>query len=116
MEAQIPSPVPPPSADPFSNAQWSILAAIADTVVPSFTPFKSDALIQHPLRRDIYDSTFQLVTKMASLEGEKDIVTTYLDERPSTQPEFKEHLNRLLADYLDPSNKNQLLLILSALR
>lgn len=110
---------PPPAQDPLSAEQWNILAAIADTVTPCFAHQQGNKLLQHPLRGEVYDATakrlrdLQVSTDEASAS---DVVPAYLAENATAQPEFKEHMMRLLAFYMTETSRKPLLFILSALK
>ncbi|KAF2160950.1 hypothetical protein M409DRAFT_28555 [Zasmidium cellare ATCC 36951] len=106
---------PPPSQDPLSAEQWSILAAIADTVTPSFAQSTGNRLLQHPLRGEVYDATAKRLRDLSTDAASSDVVPAYLAENATAQPEFKEHMMRLLAFYMTEMSRKPLSFILSTL-
>lgn len=111
------APLPPlPSKDPLSAEQWGIFSAIADAVTPSFTPSKGNRLLQHPLRREVFDGAAKRIQTLARLDASNaDLATAYLGES-STQPEFREHFTRLITFFMSETSRNGLLFILNALK
>lgn len=108
---------PPPSQSPLSDEQWSILSAIADTVTPSFSPSASNRLLQHPLRGEVFDATAKRIRDLATADAAaSDVVPAYLAESATAQPEFKEHISRMLAFYMSETATKPLLFILNALK
>lgn len=108
---------PPPAQDPLSAEQWSILSAIADTVTPCFTQQHGNKLLQHPLRSEVYDATAKRLRDLSTDDApSSDVVPAYLAENATAQPEFKEHMMRLLAFYMTETARKPLLFILSALK
>ncbi|OQO05775.1 hypothetical protein B0A48_09869 [Cryoendolithus antarcticus] len=90
-------PLPPsPEQDPLTAEQWSILAAIADTVVPSFTSSMGNRLLQHPLRSQVYDTARNRIAQLAGASVGSDVITTYLGESATSTPEFRNAVSRLL--------------------
>ena len=107
---------PPPTQDPLSAEQWSILAAIADTVTPSFTQSTGNKLLQHPLRGEVYDATAKRLRDLSTDAASSDVVPAYLAENATAQPEFKEHMMRMLAFYMTETARKPLAFILSTLK
>jgi hypothetical protein len=114
---QTPSPLPPlPEKDCLSPEQWSILLAIADTVVPSFTSEDGNRLLQHPLRRGIYKSSAEQLKRGAGLQDDHGLVAAYLAENPSSVAEFKSGVARVVNVFLHEQARKELLFVLSTLR
>ena len=114
---QKPSPLPPlPQADVLTPEQWSILTAIADTVVPSLTPLEGNRLLQHPLRSDIYAASRKRLEQLAQLREDDGLVASYLGESATSQLEFRHSISRLVNSYLHEEARKGLLLILNALK
>lgn len=114
---QTPSPLPPlPGQEVLSSEQWGILAAIADTIVPSFTSCQGNRLLQHPLRREIYDAATQRIEKLSGIDASDDWISRYLCESATAQPEFKNNVSRLLGFYMDETARNGLIKILNLLK
>lgn len=114
---QVPSPLPPvPGKDVLSPEQWNILAALADAFCPSLTKTAGNALLQQPLRAEKFDVVAQRIEDLAQEDGRDGLVVQYLEERASSNPEFKETVFRVLACYLDSGARSNLLFLLSTLR
>lgn len=111
----VPLP-PPPQTDPLSPEAWGIIAALADAIVPSITNAKGNPLLQQSLRPDAYDAARRHMAGIASIEPDSELLTRYMTESVTAQPEFKECLSRLMAEQLDADNLNSLLLVFNALR
>lgn len=111
------SPLPPlPETDLLSAEQWGILAAISATVVPSFSPFTGNRLLQHPLRREFYESTSKRIASISGLKPDDELVANYLSESAIDHPGFRDNVSRLLSHYMDETSRNGLLFILNALK
>lgn len=110
----IPLP-PPPATDPFSDAQWRILAAIADTIITPFGTSKANRLLQHPLRHEVYDSTIQRWTKLHD-NIDPDLAAAYLGESATAQPAFKDEMFRMFAFSMSDANRNALKFVLDTLK
>jgi hypothetical protein len=109
-------PLPPsPTTDPLTAEQWGILAAIADTVVPSFTAAKGNRLLQHPLRTHVYEAAKSRIAQIAGIAN-VGLVETYLGESATAQPEFRNAISRLLGYGMDEGSRSGLLSILNALK
>lgn len=113
-------PLPPqPETDPLTAEQWGILAAIADTVVPSFTASKGNRLLQHPLRTHVYQAAQNRIAAIAgaaAAESSDDLIGAYMAENATAQPEFRSAVQRLVAYGMDETGRSGLLNILNALK
>ncbi|KAK3110961.1 hypothetical protein LTR53_014225 [Teratosphaeriaceae sp. CCFEE 6253] len=112
----LPPPPPLPSHDVLTAEQWGILAAIADTVVPSFTPQEGNRLLQHPLRTEIYEASCRRL-EQSSVAGEdgRALVASYLAESGYAQKEFRDGLTGLINVQLHEEARKQLRFILTTL-
>jgi hypothetical protein len=108
-------PLPPPPNHILTAEQWGIFAAIADTVIPSFTPARGNRLLQHPLRADVYASVKDGVQQIAGAPSD-DLIDAYLSENASAQSEFRNSLLRMVGYQMDDTAKNGFLFILNALK
>ena len=112
-----PSPLPPlPESDLLSAEQWGILAAISATIVPAFSPYTGNRLLQHPLRREIYESATRRIASISGREANGELVAAYLSESALDHPAFRENVSRLLGHHMDETSRNGLLFILNALK
>ncbi|EME47783.1 hypothetical protein DOTSEDRAFT_69651 [Dothistroma septosporum NZE10] len=112
-----PAPLPPlPTTDPCSAEQWRVFSAIVDVVTPSFTPSKGNRLLQHPLRRDVFDAAAKRIQSLANLDANNaDLATAYLGESATAQPELRDSFTRLITLHMSDTSRNGLLFILNAL-
>lgn len=109
-------PLAPVLKDELNTDQWAVLAAIFDTVIPSFVPGKGNYLIQHPLSEDDYNNVRQRIAKTSSLEPQSDLLTLFMNESATSSAECKESVNRLLGDQMDKAAAAGFRGILSILR
>ena len=113
--APIPLPPPPPT-DPLSAEQWGILAAIADTVVPSYTASKGNRILQRPLRTEEYEAAKSRIQQLAGAQADEGLVMAYLSESATAQPAFRYGVSRVLAYGMDGTARKQLLSVLNLLK
>lgn len=107
---------PPPETDVLSAEQWGILAAISAAVVPSFSPYTGNRLLQHPLRRDIYEAASKRIALIAERQADDELVAKYLGESALDHAGFRENVSRLLSQYMDETSRKGLLFVLNALK
>jgi len=114
---QKPSPLSQsPDPHPLTPEQWSILAAIADTVIADIAlSAADDSLIQLPVTPQQYNAAAQHVEAASNGGVDATLVGAFLAEKATAQPEFREQLERLFAMYLPSPSRWQLSLVLSAL-
>ncbi|QIW96554.1 hypothetical protein AMS68_002072 [Peltaster fructicola] len=109
-------PLPPlPKELPLDDSQWAVLGAILDTVIPSFVPGKGNYLIQHPVTEQKYEEVRQQIARRCDLDAKSDLLTRYLTESATSQPEFKDAVLRLIGEQLDSASTAQLAFVLRAL-
>lgn len=113
----VPLP-PPPKQDPLSTQQWSILVAIADTVIPALSRASNgNRLLQHPLRNEVYGAAVKRIQDLAKLGDDSDnLANAYLSESAAAEPEFKEAISSMVGYHMSDTAKSGLLFILSALK
>lgn len=111
-------PLPPPPHHVLTAEQWGIFAAIADTVIPSFTPARGNRLLQHPLRADLYAGARNRILRIASAgaQPENGLVDDFLNENATAQSEFRHSLLRMVGYQMDDTAKKGFLFILSSLK
>ncbi|RMY68819.1 hypothetical protein D0863_06866 [Hortaea werneckii] len=113
---QKPSPLPPvPDHDFLTAEQWGILFAIADAVVPSLTALDGNRLLQHPLRREIFEAACSRLETQVGLEGGRDLAQQYLSESATAQRAFKDGFSRLVNSNVPQDVRNGLTFIARAL-
>ncbi|KAI7642673.1 hypothetical protein KC319_g12943, partial [Hortaea werneckii] len=113
---QKPSPLPPvPDHDFLTAEQWGILFAIADAVVPSLTALDGNRLLQHPLRREIFEAACSRLETQVGLEGGRDLAQQYLSESATAQRAFKDGFSRLVNSNVPQDVRNGLIFIARAL-
>lgn len=108
-------PTPPiPDTQVFSELQWKTLLALADTVIPSIRTSASS-----PSTKVIPASQFNVaVSTLASNIRDPDavqIATRYLEESASSNPEFRDAVQRLFSSFVHQEGRNGLSLVLNAL-
>jgi hypothetical protein len=109
--------LPSPPEHVLTAEQWGIFAAIADTVIPSFTPAKGNRLLQHPLRADLYAAAKENVQQIAGVTSSDDgLIDAFMSESATTQPEFRHALLRMLGYQMDATARKGFLFILGALK
>jgi hypothetical protein len=108
--------LPSPPEHALTAEQWGIFAAIADTVIPSFTPAKGNRLLQHPLRADLYAAAKENVQQIVGVSVDDGLIDTYMGESATAQPEFRHALLRMLGYQMDAAARKGFLFILGALK
>lgn len=108
-------PTPPiPDTQVFSELQWKTLLALADTVIPSIRTSASC-----PSTKVIPASQFNVaVSTLASNIRDPDavqIATRYLEESASSNPGFRDAVQRLFSSFVHQEGRNGLSLVLNAL-
>ena len=109
-------PLPPPPNHVLTAEQWGIFAAIADTVIPAFTPAKGNRLLQHPLRADLYAAAKDNVQQVAGVSPDEGLIDAYMGESATAQPEFRHALLRMVGYQMDAAARKGFLFILGALK
>ena len=112
LDAPLP---PPPDGEVLTEAQWTTLMAIADTIVPgievSSTPSKHNLCVQ----ASEYASAVEIIKRGIRADTCADLPNSYLHESPSYVPAFRESLRRILGDYVRKDARKGIRVILSAL-
>lgn len=110
---------PPPEEDIFTPDQWTILLAIADTIIPSIR--SSDSI--DPSALSVPDS--ELAAARSHLQNGLDnphseesthLITSYLEEAASSVPQFKDSLKAIFGRHVHHEARKGLSLILTALK
>ncbi|PYH41112.1 long-chain fatty alcohol dehydrogenase [Aspergillus saccharolyticus JOP 1030-1] len=109
-----------PTAQVLTDLHWETLLALADAVIPS---------IRVAAGKDHASSTTHYAVAEAELasaittvsatipvsQPSTDVARAYLDESPSSLPQFREGLQRLLADYVHKEGQDGIRFILDVL-
>jgi hypothetical protein len=117
--APLATPLPEgPAEKPFTDAQWTTLMAIMDTVIPSIRrqTTTADSLSQLTVSDVEYNATVQHLKETVVDAPDSESLDVYLNEKPSDIPEFQELLSRLLVFYGREDARKGLGVILSALK
>ncbi|EOA85119.1 hypothetical protein ACJQWK_06557 [Exserohilum turcicum] len=126
MATPQPDPVSPkatplrplPSEDPLTPEQWNTLLAVADAIIPAITPASAAKPDSEQPAADT-DYAAAVSTLRARIpESDADAESTakgYLADVPSQHPAFRAELQRIFAVYMPVSQRNELLMVLSAL-
>ena len=107
----LPNPLPPPPAkEIFTAAQWRTLLAVADTVIPSLTfstsqtrlPSTAVQTVENAIRLppEQYDGVAKDLEARLAPDAPATLVHAYLEENASSNPRFREALQRLLGSYM----------------
>ena len=118
--AYTPLEVPLP-ADPdtsfFSEAQWKILFALADAIVPSI---RTPATIRSPTDKVVSTAEWDsAVTKLSSIIPGPDaakMAAVYLEEDVSSNPLFCAYVKRILGHHVHEEGKRGFGMIMNALK
>ena len=107
----------PPSkeGEVLTESQWVTLMAIADTVIPSIHASTDQSPSQFGIQSSEYTTSTNTIKRGIPNKQSPDIARQYLEERPSSIPAFKDHVQRLLADHLREDAQKGIRVILSAL-
>ncbi|KAK3692226.1 hypothetical protein B0T22DRAFT_531748 [Podospora appendiculata] len=114
--AGAPGLPPPPTGDWFDETQWAVLLALLDAVIPSITAETDvqDAKAQQALPDAHFDELVGRAQASMVEPPSADVLKSYFEDRPSTQPWFLYAVKRTLDTVPDPVRK-QLGSVLSAL-
>ncbi|KAF2827912.1 long-chain fatty alcohol dehydrogenase [Ophiobolus disseminans] len=113
------TPLPPlPEEDPLTPAQWKMLLAIADAVIPAIKPTATaNTRTEVAVAGNEYSTA---VSALRALTPEDDhdadsAAKEYLADNASSNPLFKMELQRMFAMYMPQSTRKQLSTVLSIL-
>lgn len=107
-----------PTKDPFTEANWTTLLAIMDTVLPSIQKEStaSSKQYQATVSDAEFNSALELLKENVVDAPDSKSLAEYLDERPSKLPRFQELLRRTMGVYVPEDGRKGLGFILSALK
>lgn len=112
------TPLPPsPKGSPFTDAQWAILMALMDAVVPRIV--RASAATPGSLDYVVSDAEYAFLSKQAGASAhatDAETLDAYLAERPSDSAEFQDLLMRQLVFYVTEEQVKGLKFVLAALR
>lgn len=122
----VPTPVSLPDATEFlTDAQWKILMAIMDTVIPAIRIQEESTTNGAQQQRDlgtIYlpsgeysDAAIKLRNASSPLNHSSDVLEAYLAERPSDNPLFTTLLKGVLTN-VPPSKQRDIRILFSILK
>lgn len=97
--AHIDTPISdPPDASFFTATQWRVWYALMDTIIPSIVPKGKEhhGTGEYAFAQDTVESYFQYVQNQLSSPPSREDFETYLSEKPSDIPAFKDHMIRTL--------------------
>ncbi len=114
-------PLPdPPTGDCFTEAQWTTLFSIMDTVIPSLQRESAgtELLSQSSglLPDEEYDTMIDNLKKTLLSNPTDAQLDEYLSEKPSANPEFQELLKRSLLHFSREEARKKLAFLMSALK
>lgn len=109
-------PIPPlPDTQLFSELQWKTLLSLADTMIPSVRS-SGNANTTKVVPAPQFDSA---VSKLASdIPGPDSAqkATRYLEENASSNPAFRDNIQRLFGTFVHQEGRKGLSLVLNALK
>jgi hypothetical protein len=122
--APLATPLPPPPAGAhFTQAQWDILMAIMDTIMPRIVRQSKVGELRGKEKLNVYvmpeaDYRTAIAHMKESVVDPPDEETfdAYLAERPSDNAEFQDLLLRQLVHYAREDQRDGMKFVLSALR
>lgn len=111
------APIPPvPTAEVFSEKQWQTLLALADTVIPCIKAY--DGSHSHSYKAIPSSEMDEAVSTLAAripTPDARQVAKRYLEECPSTNPRFRDAVQRLFAEWVPTDGRNGISLILNGL-
>ena len=109
-------PVPPiPQAELFSELQWKTLLSLADTVIPSIRS-SGDANSTKVVPESQFSATVSTLASNIRDPDSVQIATRYLEESASSNPAFRDAIQRLFGSFVHQEGRNGLSFILNALK
>jgi hypothetical protein len=112
------APLPPlPVQDPLTPEQWRTLFAIADTIIPSI----QSGAVRHSkgvlsVSANDYSKAVAKLQDLASPHEDPSLAESYLSERASSNPAFRDTLNRFFGFYAPQKTRNEIQLVLNILK
>jgi hypothetical protein len=104
--------------EPFTEANWTLLMALMDTVIPSIQRKSSSKreLNRRALPDADYNAAVDRIRGTIVNIPDGDLLDTYLDEKPSSIPRFQELLRMTFLQYVREDGRKAMAFILSALK
>ncbi|KAF9883364.1 hypothetical protein FE257_003531 [Aspergillus nanangensis] len=113
LEVAIP---PVPTQEIFNELQWRTLLALADTVIPAIgNPSGPKIRGAKRVTQAEYDAAFKDLTAKIPGPDPKALAKEYLEESASSNPQFRDGIQRLFANFVHEEGRNGISFILSAL-
>lgn len=113
------TPLPPlPKEDPLTPAQWKTLLAITDACIPSIKPISIANTKTEIAATDTEYSTALSTIRGFMPESDQDATaaaTDYLQDYATSNPAFKQELQRIFALYMPSSTRKELTTVLNVL-
>lgn len=113
------TPLPPvPKEDPLTPEQWKTLLAITDACIPAIKPISTANIATEIAATDTEYSS--ALSTLRGLTPESDLhataaATEYLQDYASSNPAFKQELQRIFAIYMPSSTRKELIMVLNVL-
>lgn len=108
---------PLPVQDPLTPEQWRTLFAITDTVIPSIQSSSAGhAKGVLSVAGNEYAAAVTRLKTLAPSNEEETLAETYLADRASSNPAFRDALHRFFGFYAPQKVKNELQLVLNILK
>lgn len=117
--APLPALLPDgPFKDPFTPAQWDILLALMDTIIPSIQrgPTKVQKATHLVVADAEYDNSIRVVKKVVAGNPDDEALDKYFNEKASDSPQFQALLKRALGQDIPEESRKGLAFVLSTLK
>jgi len=118
MAGIVANPTEPIADQHFTDAQWTTLMAIMDTVIPAVhrEATTSYQTTQLTISNEKYSKAVEHLKANVVDPPSTELLDSYLSERPSENPAFQALLRRTLVDYSRDDARKGLAIMLSALK
>ncbi|KAF2719194.1 GMC oxidoreductase [Polychaeton citri CBS 116435] len=114
--ASIPAPIPKRNLlNHVGEGQWSILAALADTVIPSLVISGKNKLLQQTVSQNTYEASSRRIRDLVASDGSESLVSEYLNEGLTSAPDFKDDMLELVNMRMPKSGRKDLIFVLNLL-
>lgn len=110
-------PLPPVSNEAvFSDEQWRVFMALADTIIPSIRSRGQQNSLTDKIvpAADLDRAVSSLAANIPGPDASR-LARQYLEERPSENPNFRIAVQRLFTEFVPEEGKSGLSLVLNAL-
>ena len=115
LASPVETSLPPLKGEVLTDAQWTTLMAIADTIIPSIQVSSVPSTHTLTLSAPDYTAAVEAIKPRLPHSTDGDLLEKYFQESPSSIPAFRQLLKRLLTDYVREEARRGIRVILSTL-